>query len=191
MFKLIVRTLKRVGIKMILKEIYIESYLNYYSLHFLDKYDNWCNLRIFYNETQFFVGEVNLIGKGRDLIFTDSIVNSIRLMGSYDDYLASDLNEPSKEEVDLWLQESMDNLSENLLSVDVPNNISLKEVKVFSNPSLMIFIYFTFKGVRVEPIKFFVGEKINYNSRFVDSSSIDVESISKLIKSIEEVLGYE
>lgn len=191
MFKLIVRTLKRVGIKMILKEIYIESYLNYYSLHFLDKYDNWCNLRIFYNETQFFVGEVNLIGKGRDLIFTDSIVNSIRLMGSYDDYLASDLNEPSKEEVDLWLQESMDKLSENLLSVDVPNNISLKEVKVFSNPSLMIFIYFTFKGVRVEPIKFFVGEKINYNSRFVDSSSIDVESISKLIKSIEEVLGYE
>ena len=191
MFKLIVRTLKRVGIKMILKEIYIESYLNYYSLHFLDKYDNWCNLRIFYNETQFFVGEVNLIGKGRDLIFTDSIVNSIRLMGSYDDYLASDLNEPSKEEVDLWLQESMDNLSENLLSVDVPNNISLKEVKVFSNPSLMIFIYFTFKGVRVEPIKFFVGEKINYNSRFVDSSSIDVESISRLIKSIEEVLGYE
>lgn len=191
MFKLIVRTLKRVGIKMILKEIYIESYLNYYSLHFLDKYDNWCNLRIFYNETQFFVGEVNLIGKGRDLIFTDSIVNSIRLMGDYDDYLASDLNEPSKEEVDLWLQESMDKLSENLLSVDVPNNISLKEVKVFSNPSLMIFIYFTFKGVRVEPIKFFVGEKINYNSRFVDSSSIDVESISKLIKSIEEVLGYE
>ena len=191
MFKLIVRTLKRVGIKMILKEVYIESYLNYYSLHFLDKYDNWCNLQIFYNETQFFTGDVKLIGKGRKSIFTDSIINSIKMLGSYDDYLSSELNEPSKEDVDSWLEQSMTKLSENLMNIDVPNNISLKEVKVFSNPSLMIFIYFTFKGVRVEPIKFFVGERINYNSRFVEYSSEGEENINKLIKSIEEVLGYE
>lgn len=187
MFKLIVRTLKRVGIKMILKEIYIESYLNYYSLHFLDKYDNWCNLKIFYNETQFFVEDTKLIGDGRDLIYTDNINNSIKMMGSYNDYLTSELSEPSKEEIDLWLQESMDELSESLLSIDVPNNVSIKEVKVFSNPSLMIFIYFTFKGVRVEPIRFFVGEKINYKSKFIKEDN----SINEFIKSIEEVLGYE
>lgn len=187
MFKLIVRTLKRVGIKMILKEIYVESYLNYYSLHFLDKYDNWCNLKIFYNETQFFVGDTKLIGKGRDLIYTDNIISQIKIMGSYADYISSNLNEPNKQEVDSWLQESMDNLSESLLNVNVPNNISIKEVKVFSNPSLMIFIYFTFKGVRVEPIRFFIGEKINYKSRFIKEDY----HINMFIKSIEEVLGCE
>lgn len=182
MFNLIIRTLKRVGIKLVLKELHLESYLNFYRVDFIDKYDNWCRLSIFYNDTHFFVNDIKLIGEGREEIYTDKIVNSIELMGKYDDFMSSEYKAPSKEELDEFLASSIEVLADDLHSVSAPN-FRIREVQVFASPTLMVFIHFTFKGRRVEPIRIFIGEEISYKN--------DLDGIDLLLDQIREVLKYD
>lgn len=182
MFNLIIRTLRRVGIKLVLKELHLESYLNFYRVDFIDKYDNWCRLSIFYNDTHFFVNDVKLIGEGREEIYTDKIINSIELMGKYEDFLKRKDSVPSKEELDKFLASSIENLSDSLYSVTAPN-FKIKEVKVFTVPTLMVFVHFTYKGKRFEPIRIFIGEDISYKN--------DLDGIDLLLEQVKEVLRYD
>ena len=184
MFNLIIRTLKRVGIKLVLKELHLESYLNFYRVDFIDKYDNWCRLNIFYNDTHFFVDDIKLIGEGREEIYTDRIVNSICLMGKYKDFISSEYKAPSKEELDEFLASSMQDLVDSLQCISAPN-FRIREVKFYAFPTLMVFIHFTYKGRRMEPIRIFIGEEISYN----DSSNLD--GIDLLLEQIKEVLKYD
>lgn len=205
MFTLIVRTLKRVGIKLILKEYSVDSYLNYYSIDFLDKYGNWCRLRIFYNDTHFFVKNVKLIGEGRRLILTDSIINSIELKGTYEDFLKCKDTNPSKEELDEFLKEGIQSLADDLNGIRV-GDFLVKEVRVYCFPTLMVFVYFTFKKARVEPLRIFIGEKISYRGNLYnpdcgndqdylgDADGEDneySEGLDLFLKKVGEVLGYE
>lgn len=181
MFSLIIRTLKRVGIKLVLKELSIDSYLNFYRIDFIDKYNNWCRLEVFYNDTDFFLDEIKLIGEGRKEIYTDRIINNIKLMGSYEDFLSHKHKSPSKEELDEYLEASLNRLSDSLYDISVPG-FSVKEVKLFTHPSMMVFIYFTHNKKRFPPIKIFIGDDINYN--------YELENIDLFKDKIKEVLFY-
>lgn len=182
MFNLIIRTLRRVGVKLVLKETHLESYLNYYSVDFIDKYDNWCNLTLFYNDTHFFVDNIKLIGKGRKEIYTDAITNSIVLKGKYDDFISSKRQSPSKEELDDFLVGKIKEKTEEVYNLAV-GEFKIKEVKFYSNPTLMVFVFLTYKGVRIEPIRIFIGEKISYNG--------NQDGIDLLLESLERVLCYD
>lgn len=182
MFNLIIRTLKRVGIRLVLKEVHIESYLNFYRVDFLDKFNNWCRLSIFYNDTDFFVDEVKLIGQGRDLIYTDKIINSIELKGTYEDFLLTDSKLFTKKELDKFFEDRMEILVQRIHDLKI-DGILIKEVKFFTSPSFMVFVYFTHNKVRVKPLKFFIGEEINYSEKLV--------GIDLLIRKIKEILSYE
>lgn len=182
MFDVIINALKRVRLKLVLKEIHIESYLNYYRLDFLDKYGNWCRLSIFYNDTHFFVDNVKLIGEGRPEIYTDSIINSIELKGTYEDFLKCKSPQFTKEELDKFFSDNLDRISQDIHSIQIPD-FKIKEVRVYSMPTMMVFVYFTFKKVRFEPIRIFIGEEITYKG--------DLVGMDLLIKEIKEVLNYE
>lgn len=182
MFNLIIRTLKRVGIKLVLKEFHLDSYLNFYRLDFIDKYDNWCRLNVFYNDTHFFLNDVKLLGEGREEIYTDKIINNIEMMGKYEDFVSYEYKVPNKEELDEFLASCIASLSDDLYSISAPN-FKIKEVKVFASPTLMVFIYFTYKGKRFEPIRIFIGEEISYKN--------NLDGIDLLLEQIKEVLRYD
>lgn len=182
MFNLIIRTLKRVGIKLVLKEFHLDSYLNFYRLDFIDKYDNWCRLNVFYNDTHFFLNDVKLLGEGREEIYTDKIINNIEMMGKYEDFVSYEYKVPNKEELDEFLASCIASLSDDIYSISAPN-FKIKEVKVFASPTLMVFIYFTYKGKRFEPIRIFIGEEISYKN--------NLDGIDLLLEQIKEVLRYD
>lgn len=183
MFNLIIKALKRVGIKMILNEVHIDSYLNYYRVDFLDRFDNWCRLTIFYNETDLFVdNSVRLIGNGRREIYSDRVINSIEMKGKFEDFIKSKSKVPDKKELDKFFEDKLIDLVEDIKDLNVAD-FNIKEVKFYTSPSLMFFIHFTYKKARYQPIKCFVGDKISYNE--------DLEGLDILINKIEEVLCYD
>ena len=183
MFNLIIKVLKRVGIKMILNEVHIDSYLNYYKVDFLDRFDNWCRLTIFYNETDLFIDDsVKLLGDGRREIYSDRIMNSIELKGKFEDFISCKDKSPEKKELDKFFEDKIINLTEEMKNINV-SNFSIKEVKFYTSPSMMFFIHFTYKKVRYKPIKCFVGDRINYEET--------LEGLDILINKIEEVLCYD
>lgn len=183
MLDVIIRTLKRVKVKLVLKETHIDSYLKFYRIDFLDRFGNWCRLSIFYNETHFFIDDsVKLIGKGRDGIYTDKIINSIELKGTYEDFIKCDDKLFTQKELNEFFIEKLETLVSEIYEIKV-DGFSIKEVKFYCMPTLMVFVYFTFNGKRIEPLRIFIGEEITYKE--------DLVGLDLLIGKLKEILSYE
>lgn len=174
----ILKTIGMVGVSLVFKETYIDSYLSYMRIDFVDKYGKFCIFDVFYNDTQFFTEDLLLLGTGKEKSLSDLLRSRIKVIGSLEDYKVFYKKIPSKEDLDKLFCTSMETLVSEIMSINI-KWFSLRKVDFYSDPALMLFIHFNYKGKRQKPIKIFIGEKISY------SSDLDV---SLLIEKIEEVL---
>jgi len=174
----IIKTIGMIGVSFIVKEIYIDSFLSYLRLDFVNKYGKYCIFDVFYNETDFFSETLVLIGKGREVSLSDSLRTRIKVIGDFKDYKNYKYSVPTKESLDKIFSDKMEELTCELCSIKV-ENFSIRNVEFYSSPTLMLFIHFNYKGRRQRPMKIFIGEEISYKS------DLDLEL---LINNIKEVL---
>lgn len=189
------RALKALGISCVLRTTEVESYLNYYRMDYVDKYDNYSVFEIFYNDTDVFTKDLKYIGSEESnyLIFNDpseeqrfysiseSLRSCCRVIGTFEDYKALKKPLPTQEDLDKYFEERLFNISEEIRALQF-SDFSIRRVDVYAKPTLMIFIHLNNKGKRIKPIKIFIGEKITY------SGDVDV---SKVIRKVEKILCYQ
>ena len=174
----IIKTVGTVGVSLVFKETYIDSYLSYMRLDFVDKRGRYCIFDVFYNETDFFTEDLVLIGEGKELSLSEKLKTRIKVVGSLEDYKSLNYISPTKKDLDKFLSDKMDVVVDEISKIRV-SNFSIRKVEFFSNPTLMIFVHFNYKYRRQKPIKVFIGEDLQYKSE-IDTSL--------LLKKIKEVL---
>lgn len=179
MRRFIIKTIGMVGISFIVKEIYLDSFLSYLRLDFVDKQGRYCIFDVFHNETDFFAESLTLIGEGKDVSLSDSLRSRIRVIGDFKAYKEYNYPIPSEEDLDRMFSDKIKGLTDSIFFISL-QNFSIRNVEFYSSPSLMLFIHFNYKGKRQKPIKIFIGEEIHYKSE------IDARL---LISKIKEVLG--
>lgn len=180
MKELIIKTLSRVGVSLIVKEIYIDSYLRYMRIDFMDKYNRYCIFDILYNETDFFTENLTLIGEGKEINLTDLIRKRVRVVGNFNDYKNYNYSVPSLDELNSYLESGINRIVDKLMDIKV-KDFYIRKVDFYTTPSLMIFIHFNYRGKRQKVMKIFLGEKINYNS------DLDVTCLVNKIKEVLEI----
>lgn len=153
--------------KITIKSIHIESLMNYYRLFFMDLDSNYYCLEVFYNDTDVFGlkshRDNDLIGVVDDESFSSTVLDSIVKFDSYEECNKKSESVIHQFQIDKFLGDYSNALIDRILSLHV-EGLTIKDVKIFMRPSLMISIFYELSGVPKGSLKFFIGEEKSEDS---------------------------
>lgn len=182
MEKYIATLLNELDIKLILNTKKVEGELTYYKIFYKDsEYRNFC-LELFYNKGELFYRNPNL----NNLLKGDKHPNLLAGLKSCrkelsDKELSIEVKKiPNKTIINNFITNLKNNLTERIMSIDIPN-VVLIGVDVELNPTSLIIVKYVYNRKLMRPIKFFLGE---HDIKYINYE----EHCKELIENIEEIL---
>lgn len=191
MLTFIKQCLKYYGVKCVFKQDNIESEISFYQIVFKNRYDEFCYLKVFYNEADVFVIENrksnyflsgNEVSANQEDSLISKIVNSIEVFDNLED-----CNKQFMKVTKLVIDKQMNNYLEKLktrIEEIFIEGLSIVDVKIYKSPCFILIINYIVNDNYKEPIKCFIGQPIQPKGE-----QLKEPKIIELINSINSMIS--
>lgn len=171
MLTFIKQCLKYYGVKCVFKQENVESEISFYQIVFKNRYDEFCYLKIFYNDadlfiienrrSSYFLGNSETINSQGDSLIS-KIINSIEVFDNLEE-----CNKRFMKVTKLVIDKQIDNYLEKLKSrieSIIVDGLSIVDIKVYKSPCFILIINYIIDDNYKIPLKCFIGQPIHPNS---------------------------